>query len=324
MKRIIGMLTALLLLSGMLLSCAAESADETADNPSASEAEAAGEEETVYETPLDLTGADGVLWIQEADSIYLAAYPFIRTYQVLYTVDDCQIGAYIAVPESEELPPLLLYHRGGYGTTGAGSAEKIASLAECTGCAVIATNYRETPPGNGKDEFCGADVADSVFWLNLADNIGFADRERVYMLGESRGAMQSLLTLLEDKKEIVRAVACVSGVYDLVHTAEYSPSLQAMMIDRIGGTAKELPEEYARRSAVNFADRINIPVLLIHSRYDWLVDYAEAVSMAEKLSEYGKTYELRTRENNIHCIQSAQELTEIMAWFEKVTETAAE
>jgi len=293
------------------------------------------QENVLYADAEELANADGILSVEKGeaelpDGMELSTLPAemqemyrgllgMLTYQVLYTVDDCTVSAFLSVPPDylENPRPLIRYNRGGNGNFSANTAMGTANYAYTSDCVVIASNYREAEPGTGKDEFGGADVNDVVFWMELADNLGFVDRERIYMLGESRGGMQTCLALLEDEKNVIRAAACVSGVYDVVHTYESREDMREMLTRRIGGTPEDCPDEYAKRSAVTFAEKIDTPLLLIHSTGDEKVPYEQAVQFAAELEKYGKTYEFLTRENKIHSMSSPAELTEILAWMEK-------
>lgn len=336
---------ALLMSLFLLTACGNETIPaETAELPpeTAEETQPAEPEPVLYAAVEDLLGADGIISVEKAEielppEVDISIIPAemqemyremqetnrriaeFAAYQVLYTVDDCTVSAFIAVPPDylEETRPLLLYNRGGNANFSPNTAGGIAGFAFYTDCVVIASNYRETEPGTGKDEFGGADVNDVVFWMELAEELGFVDRERVYMVGESRGGMQTCLALLEDEENIIRAAACISGVYDVAHTYESRGDMREMLTYRIGGTPEDCPEEYAKRSAVTFAEKIDTPLLLIHSTGDERVPYEQAVAFSEELKKYGKPYEFITREDNIHSMSSPTELQEIIAWMEE-------
>lgn len=78
----------------------------------------------------------------------------------------------------------------------------------------MALMYRETSPGTGKDEFGVADQ-DVLFWINHAKELTFANTDRVYLLGESRGGMEVCRALRDAPAGIIKAAASVSGIYDL-------------------------------------------------------------------------------------------------------------
>ena len=237
----------------------------------------------------------------------------IVTYRVLYVVDNCVVSAYISLPNDyeEHKYPLVIYNRGGNGNFSAMNADATAIYASALNCVVIASNYREATPGTGFDEFGGADVNDVVFWIDLVPELGFVDRESVYMIGESRGGMQTCLALLNDDKHIIKAAACISGVYDVTGIFNSRTDMQNMLIRRIGGTPDELPDEYEKRSAINFAENINTPLIIIHSVDDTQVPYDQATRFVAVLEERGKTVKFETRNDGYHSITSSSELRNI-------------
>ena len=62
--------------------------------------------------------------------------------------------------------------------------------------------------------------------------------------------------------------------------------MKQVLRDCIGGSPEELPEEYKKRSAVYWADEITVPVLLIHSKGDTKVSFAQAQKMYELLKDH--------------------------------------
>ena len=241
----------------------------------------------------------------------------IQTYEVLYRVDGCTVASFISVPKdyTDSTRPLLIYNRGGNGNFGASSALEIAMMAQLTDCIVIASQYRETKPGTGKDEFGGSDVDDVMFWVDRVKDMSFVNTEKVYMVGVSRGGMQTCLALKADTDRVITKAVCVSGVYDLTATYESREDMRDMLARRVGGTPTTAPEAYATRSAVNFATDLYTPLLLIHSKEDQQVDYAQFTAFAEKLEQAGKDYDLITRETASHGLETIDEWKTIMDWL---------
>ena len=279
--------------------------------------EALAEDDSIQSVTRDeyeaLTSVDLSKLPTEAANLYRGILEGIVTYQILYYVDGCTVSAFISVPKdyTAKSYPTIIYNRGGNGNFSANNATSIASYAYTTDCIVIASNYRETVPGNGKDEFGGNDVHDVVFWMDMLPQLDFVNKDDVYMIGESRGGMQTCLSLLEDDKNVIKAAACVSGVYDVTNSYNSREDMREMLARRIGGTPEECPEEYAKRSAVTFADKINTPLILVHSTGDTQVPYTQAQAFASELASAGKTYELITRENAYHSLTSPAELLDI-------------
>ncbi|HOP11495.1 MAG TPA: prolyl oligopeptidase family serine peptidase [Oscillospiraceae bacterium] len=242
------------------------------------------------------------------------------TYEIVYTVDGFRITGYISAP-SDYLTnnyPILIYNRGGNGDYGANTAESIARYAYYFQYIVVATQYRETGIGTGRDRFGGEDVNDVLFLVNMTQSIAFGDQDKVYMLGVSRGGMETCLAIRQDTNSVIKAAVSVSGVYDLESLYSFRTDMQDVLKNRIGGTPSEVPEEYEKRSAVTFADQINIPILIIHSTRDQKTPYSDAKNFAELLEQYDKSYEFITRRDNAHGIESPDEINTIIEWFESL------
>jgi dipeptidyl aminopeptidase/acylaminoacyl peptidase len=76
-------------------------------------------------------------------------------------------------------------------------------------------------------------------------------------------------------------------------------------------------EQYRARSAVYWADQINVPVLILHSRTDRMVPVTQALRMAEALQEKGKVYALHIYERDGHPLPRNREDRNrlIVDWF---------
>jgi dipeptidyl aminopeptidase/acylaminoacyl peptidase len=94
----------------------------------------------------------------------------------------------------------------------------------------------------------------------------------------------------------------------------------------MGGFAKVWPdyehrsaEQYRARSAVYWADQINVPLLILHSRTDKLVPVTQALRMADALQEKGKVYALHIYEHDGHSLPLNREdrNRKIIEWFSK-------
>ena len=73
------------------------------------------------------------------------------------------------------------------------------------------------------------------------------------------------------------------------------------------------------RSVIYWADKINVPLLLLHGGADWRVDPGDSLSLAQKLQSLGKTYELviYARDNHGIANNRADRDQRILAWFKK-------
>ena len=185
----------------------------------------------------------------------------------------------------------------------------------------IASDYRFHGPTAKGDEWGGADVDDVLNLVPILKSLDYVDGDRLYMLGVSRGGTDTYIAL---KRGIsVKAAAVVAGPSDLEAFAKYRPEF-VNGDDTYDGFAKVWPdyehraaEHYRIRSAVYWADQINVPVLILQSRTDKLVPVTQSLRMAEALQEKGKVYALHIYDRDGHSLPQNRDdrNRKIIEWF---------
>jgi len=89
----------------------------------------------------------------------------------------------------------------------------------------------------------------------------------------------------------------------------------------IGGTPDEVPQEYAVRSAVNYVNSIQAPILIIHGAKDPIVPVSQAEEMYQALRNAGKTVEMKIYPNEGHGVSDRRAQVKLwlltFSWFEK-------
>jgi dipeptidyl aminopeptidase/acylaminoacyl peptidase len=180
---------------------------------------------------------------------------------ITYRSDGEEVPARLSVPPQRDgsVPGVLLC---------AGRLREIDGLwflAEALadrGIAVVATQYR------GMD--MRTDDRDCIAGLDHLAAVPGVDPSRLAMVGHSRGAMASLRVAAQDGR--VRSVVALQPVTDLgryvAATREYSPMRYQRLAEGLGGSPEERPDTYAELSALTFADRIRVPVLLVAGTMD--------------------------------------------------------
>jgi len=218
--------------------------------------------------------------------------------------------------------PAIIFNRGGNGELGRIIDNGRPCGRENTSCldlvdlylfakagfVVIASNYRYQGATAKRDEWGGVEVDDVLNLVPALKSLDFVDPERLYMLGLSRGGTMTYLAL--KRGVAVKAAAVIGGVTDLKAWVDARPEMGIVNGNQyIDGFAKIWPdyehraEEYYRaRSAVHWADQINVPVLILHSRTDRLVPVTQALRMAEALEDEGKVYALHVYERDGHAL----------------------
>ena len=186
---------------------------------------------------------------------------------------------------------------------------------------VVASDYRFHRPTAKRDEWGGVDVNDVLNLLPVFKSLDLIDAERLYMLGISRGGTMTYLALKRGAP--VKAAAVIAGVVDVRAWADTRPDM-VNGDDNYDGFAKAWPdyehraaEYYRDRSAVYWADEINVPVLILHSRTDKFVSVTQALRMAGALQEKGKVYALHIYEHDGHSLPLNREdrNRRIIDWF---------
>jgi len=193
------------------------------------------------------------------------------------------------------------------------------------GFVVIASDYRYRGASVKRDEWGGGEVDDVLNLVPALKSLEYVDADRLYMLGLSRGGTMAYLAI---KRGIaVKATAVIGGVTDVKAWVDARPEMGIVKGNEfIDGFANIWPdyehraEEYYRaRSAVYWADQINVPVLILHSRTDRMVPVTQALRMAEALQEKGKVYALRIYDRDGHSLPQNRDDRDrlIIDWFNR-------
>ncbi|MBR2637064.1 MAG: S9 family peptidase [Oscillospiraceae bacterium] len=241
----------------------------------------------------------------------------VTTYKIMYRSDDCEVASYLAVPdgciETETPYPCIIYNRGGNRDYGSITPQDAAVWAEVTNMVVFASQYRGADRGTGEDEFGGADLNDVIKLIDLCEDFSFVDMEQLYSIGVSRGGMMTYMACRQDSR--IKKAVVISGVADLFLNYEERTDLRSMLEHLIGETPESNPDEYEKRSAVCWADEIQCPVLIIHSKGDTRVSFTHAEKMVEALEEAGKEYKFVSHDDIVHGLHIFEDVPVIMDWF---------
>ena len=226
-------------------------------------------------------------------------------YELKYKSDEYIVQGFLAMPDDylEKEYPVLIYNRGGHNTNtnseGFIDIDSIYSLSRM-GFIVLGTQYRNWNWGlseeSGKDEFGGGDVRDVTALIDLAEKFTFTN-EKIYMFGWSRGATESYIVLSRDER--ITAAVAGAGITDMSKWYD-EIEIKSILITMIGGTPEEVPEEYKKRSAIYWADKINTPLLIAHGTEDKNVLVHHSVDLYDKMKAMGKDVELRIHEGEDH------------------------
>ena len=241
-----------------------------------------------------------------------------KTYEFNFLSDGYQIKAYISIPmesiKSQQPCKCILHNRGGHYNYGSLDYEYVSLVCAYTGRAVVACEIRGDNGSEGYDQFGGDELHDVFKLIDLCeDRFKFIDMNDFCVMGVSRGGMTAYMTARQDKR--VKKLVVFSGVSDLFDCYdEREEKMKQVLIDCIGGSPEELPEEYEKRSAVCWADEINIPVLIVHSRGDERVPFEQAQKMYELLKDHTDCTFI-SHDDDLHGIHE-DDIPKVIEWLE--------
>ena len=227
----------------------------------------------------------------------------VRTYKIMYKSDDCIVASYLSIPdgclENREKRPCIIYNRGGNrARLGVLAPSEPATVSAKLNTIVFASQYRGVDGGTGKDEFGGAELQDVIKLIDLCEEFSFVDMDEIYMWGGSRGGMMTYMAIRQDTR--IKKAVVSSGLADAFMNYAERPDMKEVYLSCVGGTPEQMPEEYEKRSVTYWADELKCPVLIIHSKGDPRVSYAQVEKLVQCLEDAGKEYKLVTYEDDLH------------------------
>jgi dipeptidyl aminopeptidase/acylaminoacyl peptidase len=223
--------------------------------------------------------------------------------------DGKTIRGYLTTPKgttNKKLPTIVLAHGGPHGVYDSYGFNPEVQLLASRGYAVLQVNYRGSGGRGLEFESAGFgkwgremqdDIADGVKWA-IAD--GVADSARICIMGTSYGAYAALTGAFREPG-MFRCAVGMSGVYDLPLLFDKGDIAKVergqRYLKEAVGTDKE---ELRRRSPTYNADKIKIPVMLIHGSLDRRAPVAHATRLKAALEKAGNPPEWLTEIGEAH------------------------
>jgi dipeptidyl aminopeptidase/acylaminoacyl peptidase len=250
------------------------------------------------------------------------AYDGIDCRRIRYMSDGLRVVGYIWRPRESagKKLPLVIFNRGGNRERAQLTPWMAGGFYDFVsgGFVVIASQYRGVDGGEGTEEYGGADVRDVLNLIPVARSLDIVDMRNVFVFGNSRGGMMTYLALKQGLP--ANAAAVMSGVTDLFGNAADHPELVTGIYEPlIPGFGSRREEVMEARSAVRWADRINVPLLILHGTADVQISATRALEFAQQLQALGKTYELVMYANDGHGLPMNRLDSDrrVIDWFRK-------
>ena len=179
-----------------------------------------------------------------------------------------------------EAPPLVVHSHGGPTSAVGSSFDLEFQYWTSRGFGIVDVNYGGSS-GFGRayrlrlnGNWGVVDVDDCINAARYLVAGGLADGKRIAITGGSAGGFTTLVALT--KRDFFNAGASHFGIGDLVTFVKDTHKFESRYLDTLIGPYPERADLYRERSAVNFADNLNCPVILFQGLEDKVVPPSQA------------------------------------------------
>jgi dienelactone hydrolase len=250
--------------------------------------------------------------------------PGLELLKIKYLSDGLKVSGFIYKPKdvAGKKLPAVIWNRGGASDDTIITAANYLHFYEMhrlasEGFVVLASQYRGYDGGEGRDEVGGADTNDVLNLFPLARSLGYVDMGRVFMFGFSRGAQMTLQAIRRGAP--VRAAGVVGAPTDMWLSFRENPGIRALVTSNWAGGEARREQNMEERSAVRWADRLTVPVLIFQGGADPAVSANHALELARKMEEAGNLYELVVYARDDHFVTRNAEdrLRRTVEWFKR-------
>ncbi len=252
---------------------------------------------------------DDILWynkvgdVANIDKVFIVGPPAanVKNKTAMGVNNPLKFWCYFFIPQKidrdKKYPLIILPHGGVHADFTTYHTHIIRELIN-QGYIVAAPEYRgSTGYGESfykKIDYGGLEVDDNFAARNwMVENYDFVDGNRCGIVGWSHGGLIALMDIFQHPKDYK---VCFAGVpvSDLVARMgywgeEYQKEFSADY--HIGKTVTEDVQEYRKRSPVNYADKLEIPLLIHTNTNDDDVNVLEVENLIRALKAAGKEFE---------------------------------
>ncbi|MEX1086971.1 MAG: prolyl oligopeptidase family serine peptidase [Candidatus Paceibacterota bacterium] len=242
----------------------------------------------------------------------------INVFRIQYRVDDRKVTGFIIQPaELKEDHPVIIWNRGGTMEVGVVKIGQIfiePTIVELVkeGYILFLSQYSGQDGSGGSDQMGGDDLNDVLKLYTIAQELNYADENRVGMYGISRGGLMTYLALA--KVNWIKAAVTVGGRSNVKRAAEERSEMEKRFEQMFNATN----ENYRKRSAVCWPDKFpdDVPVLLMHGASDRRVNPLDSIDLSTKLLEHRKPHRLMLFEGADHAIteQRGEMVSQLVTW----------
>lgn len=241
--------------------------------------------------------------------------------RLTYRSDGLDVYAYLyrpVRPPRNAKMPVVVFNRGSY-VRDAFLPEVLMPgrrLAE-QGYLVIAPLLRGSGGAAGHDEMGGADLNDVLNVVSVVKALPYADPDRLFLYGESRGGIMCLLAAKNGFP--ARAMAVYGAITDLGRFLAQGGSARTLAATIWPGFPANEAEIVESRSAVRWPEKIAVPVLIMNGGDDDGVSPVHALELAAALEKVRRPYELKIFHGEKHVLggRARERDEDAVRWFRR-------
>lgn len=219
--------------------------------------------------------------------------------------DKIKIRSYMLLPPTYKKGtnyPLIMLPHGGPLSRDYSTFDLLAQFLSTRGFIVLQPNFRGSS-GYGKEfqemgykqwgETMQDDLEDGV---NFLIKRGYADKERVCIVGGSYGGYAALMGLIKTP-DLYQCAVSINGVTDIEDMIKYKNKVfrkRKPILEYIENAYGNLDDDQAyfkRNSPINHVDKIIKPVLIMAGELDNVVEVNQSTSFVDALEDAGKEVE---------------------------------
>jgi uncharacterized protein len=238
------------------------------------------------------------------------------SWTMAYQGDGLRLTGLMAVPNGEGPFPVAIFNHGYFPfdeyNTGYDTLREVQYMARA-GYIAVAPDYRN---------YAGSDDGDHIFepgyvydvrnLIEALKELDEVDADRIGMSGHSMGGgitLQNIVSGADVKAAVLYGTVTgdeaerYQARINRWNASGSTGSNQAVEFSERYGTPEESPEIYARMSAGNYLDRVEVPVLIHHGDADTSTPIEWAYDIEAGLQEAGKDVQMYVYEGGGHSFQ---------------------
>ncbi|MBQ7529529.1 dienelactone hydrolase family protein [bacterium] len=228
----------------------------------------------------------------------------VKIQEWIYPSGKLSVKGYLYLPTHKRPLPLVIFNHDGISGVSKEHELSCIRLAK-RGYAVFAPSYRGEDGSEGVIEIAKGEVNDVLNALNILSKEPYVDKDRIYLMGASHGALISLLASARTQPGQIKGLIFAYGVADIYQWWDHLKETKQLGKDPItrrtyGDGPQARPESFSIRHGLSAVANINAPVLILNGQLDTITPPQQAQTLKKALDRQNKESYLYIYPNCLH------------------------